>query len=74
MPDNYPVLKPGDTGDAVKDMQRKLEARGLTLKITSVFDERTQSALNTYQRGRKMTESGQCGPETWAALNKPRSD
>ena len=73
--DTRPVLRPGDRGDHVKRLQERLnahrEAAGLAkIHETGLFNERTETALETFQRGYQLEQSGQADDATWAELEK----
>lgn len=66
----YPIVKFGDTGDLVDQMQDFLQKDGSGLKITGVFDIGTLSAVRAFQRRHKLKPDGIVGPKTWAELLK----
>ncbi|MFF2328054.1 MULTISPECIES: peptidoglycan-binding protein [unclassified Streptomyces] len=62
-------LAQGDSGDAVKRLQRSLTAAlGSTVGIDGSFGPATATAVRSYQTGRGLTADGIAGPNTWAAL------
>lgn len=64
-----PVLSLGMTGDYVKSMQILLTGHACsTAGFTGVFDKKTDTALRKFQRKKKLTIDGKCGPATWKAL------
>lgn len=65
-----PVLKPGDSGDAVKTMQLLLEGHGYSLKkgATGNFGSATEAALLQFKKDMGLKVSELCGVQTWAAL------
>lgn len=68
-PAAMPTLYPGDRGDAVKALQRALNARGRTLSIDGHFGPLTLAAVRAFQEQRGLTVDGIVGPKTWAALS-----
>ncbi len=59
-----PRLKPGDTGDAVKEAQKLLN-----VAVTGTFDAATEEALRAFQaRTIGLEVDGLIGPYTWRAL------
>ena len=64
-----PTVSPGDTGDAVKRLQRALRRtpdEGLV--VDGVFGPDTEQAVILFQESRGLTPDGVVGPLTWAAL------
>lgn len=71
---NY--LKRGDSGPAVKAMQKNLTKVGLKLTIDSSFGPATESALKAYQTTSGLVADGYYGPLTKAKIEaevKPKS-
>ena len=64
-----PLLKQGADGDCVKGMQLLLSGRDCpTGGCDGKFGPNTDTALRKFQKERKLTVDGKCGPETWKAL------
>lgn len=63
-----PVLRPGDRGDAVVDLQNELVEAGYRLWVDGDYGEHTKTAVVDFQRRRGLTADGVVGPRTWAAL------
>lgn len=61
---NLPTLRRGSSGKLVEELQRKLG--GLT--VDGVFGQKTETAVEAYQKAHKLTVDGVVGPKTWAAL------
>ena len=61
---NNQVLKRGDSGSSVKELQNLLNQNGAKLDVDGVFGPNTQSALVNYQRKNGLTVDGMYGPET----------
>jgi N-acetylmuramoyl-L-alanine amidase len=62
------VLRSGDRGDAVRDLQERLLAAGHPVTVDSHFGARTEAAVRAFQDVRHLRADGICGPQTWAAL------
>lgn len=69
-PAPLPVLKKGDKGDSVKQLQQKLIAAGYlrSNELDGDFGKITLGALCGYQLENHLAVDGICGPATWAAL------
>ena len=55
---NNKVLKRGDSGSSVKELQNLLNQNGAKLDVDGVFGPNTQSALVNYQRKNGLTVDG----------------
>jgi N-acetylmuramoyl-L-alanine amidase len=64
------TLRPGDRGEAVRDLQRRLLAAGFDLPAVEFgsFGARTEQALRAFQERRALRVDGMCDRETWNAL------
>lgn len=62
------VLRQGDRGDGVRDLQRRLAATGVVLAVDGVFGPATRRALRAFQRSAGLRPDGIAGPMTWGAL------
>jgi N-acetylmuramoyl-L-alanine amidase len=62
------LLRRGDEGAAVRDLQARLGAAGFASPASGHFDEPTESAVRAFQDARGLYVDGICGPETWGAL------
>ena len=70
---SHPTLRLGDTGDAVKEMQARINvwnAAHPALSIDGDFGPSTLAGLREFQKEHHLTIDGVCGPNTWAALLK----
>lgn len=68
MTSHLPLL-PGSTGDAVRDVQRRLAALGFDVADTpGVYGTTTAEAVLAFQQRRGLREDGLCGDQTWASL------
>lgn len=69
-----PILRKGSKGEAVKTLQRLLNALGFTdatekaLVVDGSFGTATLYALKAYQNAKKLEVDGVCGAATWGAL------
>ncbi|TVP67722.1 MAG: N-acetylmuramoyl-L-alanine amidase [Nitriliruptor sp.] len=62
-------IRLGSIGPEVEDVQRRLEALGLTCPSDpSVFDPATEAAVRTFQQQRGLIADGVVGSETWQTL------
>lgn len=70
---SVPVLaatyRRGDTGDKVREIQKKLSQWGYyDGKIDGIYGSKTVAAVKYFQRKNGLTADGVCGPKTLAAL------
>lgn len=65
-----PVVRQGDTGEAVKTVQGLCNARWAdrTLAIDGVFGPQTMIVVKTLQGRAKIANDGVVGPQTWPVL------
>jgi len=64
------ALQRGETGEAVRDLQRRLAALGLdsTSDEPGEFGPGTEAAVRAFQQQRGLVVDGLCGRQTWATL------
>lgn len=63
------LIRVGDTGPAVRDVQHRLaHALGTPLPADGVFGPQTLDAVRRFQRDRGLAADGIVGPETWRSL------
>lgn len=67
-PVGRPVLRKGDSGPAVREVQTLLR-----LVVDGDFGPNTESAVKAFQSSRGLAADGVVGPGTWAALD-PQGD
>lgn len=58
------VLKRGDSGDQVKELQTKLNQNGANLEVDGVFGPQTEAEVKNFQQSNGLTVDGKVGPET----------
>lgn len=64
------VLRKGDRGDEVKDLQERLNALGYDCgEADGVFGTRTKNAVVRFQTSNGLDPDGIVGHKTWAALD-----
>ena len=65
-----PALRPGGSGEAVRDLQRRLVALGHHIPAEELgrFGPTTEQSLRAFQERRALRVDGVCGRETWTAL------
>jgi N-acetylmuramoyl-L-alanine amidase len=57
-----------DSGDAVRELQRLLNANGADITEDGYFGRETDVAVKTFQRQHKLVIDGVVGSQTWRAL------
>ncbi len=67
----HPVLRRGDRGDAVLDLQRRLTERGYPLALDGDFGAITEFAIRHLQQAASLAMDGVVGPRTWAVIGGP---
>jgi len=68
------VLRPGDTGDAVDQVQEWLIAIGyLSGPATGTYDAATEAAVRAFQRDYRLSRDGRAGPHTLGLLESVAS-
>ncbi len=66
---SMPILRIGARGEAVADLQRRLQAVGFSPgPIDGWFGPQTQAAVRAFQQSRGITVDGWVGPQTWDQL------
>jgi peptidoglycan hydrolase-like protein with peptidoglycan-binding domain len=64
-----PTISPGDTGEAVRRLQRALRRTpNLGLIVNGTFDSPTETAVKEFQESAGLVIDGIVGPLTWNAL------
>lgn len=62
------VLRRGSRGDAVKQLQQLLAARGYPMQVDGIFGPGTEAAVKAVQEKLRLTVDGVWGPQTNAAF------
>lgn len=63
------LLGNGSTGEAVRDLQRKLSALGYPLAADGIFGNDTEEAVSAFQRDHGLDADGLAGARTRAAID-----
>src|SRR5438046_2558070 len=72
------MLKKGDKGNGVTELQNLLVERGYPVDVNSVFDLQTYHAVRAFQsqnldqHGQPLVIDGVVGPLTWWSLTHPK--
>lgn len=67
---NRPTLRKGDKGDAVRELQTILTAKGYDCgEIDGIFGKKTLAAVRELQKDKGLVLDGVVGVKTWAALD-----
>ncbi|GHO60415.1 peptidoglycan-binding protein [Ktedonobacter robiniae] len=69
-PANRPIIRRGDTGEAVRLVQSLLQAKGYDLEIDGIFGPATEAAVKAFQKAANLSVDGIVGPHTWSALSQ----
>ena len=70
LPVNYPLLKMGDSGQSVRQLQSLLNKHHAKIVNDGHFGKATFNALVAFQRTSHLPPSGKTGPGTWKTLWK----
>lgn len=63
------LLKYGSRGEAVKQLQQRLNATGLfTLTVDGIFGKKTEFAVRDFQQRKGLSVDGIAGPQTFAKI------
>jgi peptidoglycan hydrolase-like protein with peptidoglycan-binding domain len=65
---SHPVLRQGDRGDAVRELQQLLSDHGFGIAPDGVFGAFTTSIVRQFQRTSGLPADGVVGADTWSAL------
>ncbi|MBV6623931.1 MAG: peptidoglycan-binding protein [Rivularia sp. (in: Bacteria)] len=65
-----PVLRYGNTGNAVRVLQTLLMYNRYRVRITGDFDVLTEAAVKAFQSNRRLAADGIVGSRTWRELTK----
>ncbi|MEX0404118.1 N-acetylmuramidase domain-containing protein [Aquibium sp. LZ166] len=72
-PDDRVVIRSGDRGAGVAELQKRLSAAGHPCAIDGVFGPATAAAVRRFQRENGLSPDGIAGPRTLAALRRMKS-
>ena len=67
-PTERPVLRRGDRGQAVIELQKLLQLNGYYLEADGIFGPRTESYVRAFQQSNGLVADGIVGSKTWSAL------
>ena len=59
------ILKRGDTGDSVYQLQERLKREYIPIKPDGIFGAATELAVKIYQLGQQIDGDGIVGTKTW---------
>ena len=65
---NHSLLTVGSRGAEVKTLQHRLEKAGYNVNDTGVFDQKTLSAVKSYQQDKGLLVDGKVGQQTWGSM------
>jgi peptidoglycan hydrolase-like protein with peptidoglycan-binding domain len=63
-----PTLRFGDSGEAVRILQRLLVSNGLPINVDGLFGAVTETAVKAFQSRRGLVADGVVGSRTWREL------
>lgn len=69
-----PTLRFGSQGDAVRELQTRLNEEGEALAVDGIFGPLTRGAVVGYQTKNGLDPDGIVGPKTWGKLDEPKPD
>ncbi|BAY39465.1 hypothetical protein NIES2111_38410 [Nostoc sp. NIES-2111] len=67
---NLPTLRFGNSGMAVRALQRLLIAKGYAIRVDGNFGALTETAVKAFQDQRNLSVDGVVGPNTWFSLTR----
>jgi peptidoglycan hydrolase-like protein with peptidoglycan-binding domain len=66
-----PVLRPGSSGEAVRELQQALKGLGYDVgSIDGQFGARTEAAVKAFQKAKAITADGIVGDVTWVNIDE----
>jgi peptidoglycan hydrolase-like protein with peptidoglycan-binding domain len=65
-----PMLRQGDSGAAVTELQQLLNAKGINIAVDGIFGNATRAAVVQFQKQSGIATDGVVGPQTWQALRR----
>ncbi|NWF62586.1 MAG: peptidoglycan-binding protein [Fischerella sp.] len=67
---SLPTLRFGDSGDAVRVLQKLLLCNRYSVRIDGNFGALTETAIKSFQNQRNLVADGIVGSRTWRELTK----
>ncbi|MCG5060448.1 MAG: peptidoglycan-binding protein [Limnoraphis sp. WC205] len=67
---SFPILKAGNTGNSVRDLQTRLNNIEANLVVDGVFGPKTVAAVKQFQSKFGLVADGIVGPKTWREILK----
>ena len=67
---SFPILKAGNTGNSVRDLQTRLNNIEANLGVDGVFGPKTVAAVKQFQSKFGLVADGIVGPKTWREILK----
>jgi len=64
----WPVIRQGDRGQAVRDVQHLLQAHGFGVLVDGDFGAATNASVRSFQKAHSLEADGIVGPLTWSAI------
>ena len=65
-----PMLREGDSGAAVSELQQLLNAKGINIAVDGIFGSATRAAVVQFQKQSGLAVDGIVGFKTWQALRR----
>ncbi len=65
-----PMLRQGDSGAAVTELQQLLNAKGINIAVDGIFGDATRAAVVKFQQQNRISVDGIVGTQTWQALRR----
>lgn len=59
------ILRPGDNGESVRELQERLKREYIPIKPDGNFGPATELAVKIYQLGQQIDADGVVGSKTW---------
>jgi peptidoglycan hydrolase-like protein with peptidoglycan-binding domain len=65
-----PMLRQGDSGAAVTELQQLLNAKGINITVDGIFGDATRAVVVQFQKQSGIIADGVVGPQTWQTLRR----
>lgn len=59
------ILKRGDNGESVQQLQERLKREYIPIEVDGIFGPATELAVKIYQLGQQIDADGIVGSKTW---------